>query len=112
MYVNFYADLRTLAGGKTFQVDIAVPATARAVLENVTGSRPDLAEKIWHTPGELYDHIHVFINGRQSTFLPQGLDTPLELNDTLDVFPPVGGGLVLRASSASLQNGGEKVHGH
>ena len=112
MYVNFYADLRTLAGGKTFQVDMAAPATARAVLENVTGSRPDLAEKIWCTPGKLYDHIHVFINGRQSTFLPQGLDTPLELNDTLDVFPPVGGGLVLRASSASLQNGGEKVHGH
>jgi molybdopterin converting factor small subunit len=38
------------------------------------------------------DHIHVFINGRQSIFLPQGLETAVTADDTLDVFPPVGGG--------------------
>jgi molybdopterin converting factor small subunit len=93
MHVNFYADLRSLAGGKTVKVDIAVPTTARAALEAVTNTRPSLAEKIWAAPGELHQHIHVFVNGRQSVFLAQGLETLVQLGDTLDVFPPVGGGI-------------------
>jgi molybdopterin synthase sulfur carrier subunit len=92
MRINFYADLRPLAGGKTVHVEIAQSTTARAALESVTRARPALAEKIWNAAGEVYDHIHVFINGRQSVFLPQGIDTPVQDGDTLDVFPPVGGG--------------------
>ena len=92
MQINFYADLRPLAGGKTVEVNAHAPMTAREALESVTRLRPALAEKIWHAPGQLFDHIHVFINGRQSVFLPQGLETPVRLEDTLDVFPPVGGG--------------------
>jgi sulfur-carrier protein len=93
MHVNFYADLRPLAGGKTVTVDLALPTTARAVLEAITSTRPSLAEKIWAAPGELHQHIHVFVNGRQSVFLAQGLETPVQSGDALDVFPPVGGGI-------------------
>jgi molybdopterin synthase sulfur carrier subunit len=92
MEINFYAGLRSLAGGKTLDVTDNVPMTARQALETVTNSRPELAAEIWQEPGELKQHIHVFINGRQSVFLPQGLETPLQAGDTLDVFPPVGGG--------------------
>jgi molybdopterin synthase sulfur carrier subunit len=90
--VNFYADLRPLAGGKTVEVNLKSPITARQALESVTNTRAALAEKIWQAPGILYDHIHVFINGRQSVFLPHGIETPLDADATLDVFPPVGGG--------------------
>ena len=93
MDVNFYADLRPLAGGKTVTVDMPVSTTVRAVLEAATSTRPSLAEKIWVAPGELHQHIHVFVNGRQSVFLAQGLETPVQPGDTLDVFPPVGGGV-------------------
>lgn len=92
MFVNFYADLRSLAGGKTVQVNWESSMTARQALESVTNSRAALAEKIWQAPGVLYEHIHVFINGRQSVFLPLGMETPLDEDATLDVFPPVGGG--------------------
>ncbi len=92
MRVNFYATLRAPAGGKTVEVPCAPSSTARSVLEAVTDTRPDLAAEIWQAPGELKEHIHVFINGRQSVFLPKGLETPLSIEDTLDVFPPVGGG--------------------
>jgi molybdopterin synthase sulfur carrier subunit len=40
----------------------------------------------------LFEHIHVFVNGRQSVFLPMGLETLVSSEDVLDVFPPVGGG--------------------
>jgi molybdopterin synthase sulfur carrier subunit len=92
MRVNFYADLRPLAGGKTVTVDLNTPMTARQALESITHTRPALAEKIWQSTGVLFEHIHVFINGRQSVFLPQGMETPLEPATDLDVFPPVGGG--------------------
>ena len=92
MLINFYADLRPLAGGKTVEVNIDLPATARQALQVVTESRPALAEKIWQTSGALYDHIHVFINGRQSAHLPQGMETLVAADTELDVFPPVGGG--------------------
>ncbi len=92
MQINFYADLRPLAGGKTVDVIGDAPMTVRAALESVTSARPALGEKIWQAPGELFDHIHVFVNGRQSVFLLSGLETPLQSGDTLDVFPPVGGG--------------------
>jgi molybdopterin synthase sulfur carrier subunit len=90
--INFYADLRSLAGGKTVAVTVNAPMTARQALESVTNVRHLLAEKVWQSPGELFEHIHVFINGRQSMFLPQGMATPMQNDDTLDVFPPVGGG--------------------
>ncbi len=92
MRVNFYATLRAPAGGKTVQVKPTGTPTARAVLEMATRNKPELAAEIWQSPGELKEHIHVFINGRQSVFLPQGIDTILGEGDTLDVFPPVGGG--------------------
>ncbi len=95
MQVNFYADLRAVAGRKGFEVDLPPRATARAVLESLTATHPALAQKIWQAPGQPFDHIHIFINGRQSIFLPQGLDTCLTSSDTLDVFPPVGGGVPL-----------------
>ncbi len=32
------------------------------------------------------------VNGRDAPYLPRGLDTPLSPQDSIDVFPPVGGG--------------------
>ena len=96
MQINFYADLRPVAGGKTVDVNVHAPMTARQALELVTDSRPELAKKIWQSAGMLFDHIHVFVNGRQSVFLPLELDTLVDSKDELDVFPPVGGGAGFR----------------
>ena len=92
MHVNFYATLRPLAGGKVIEVNVAAPARVLDVLQAATENKPDLATAMWSSPGILKDHIKVFINGRQSVHLPEELQTLLQTNDTLDVFPPVGGG--------------------
>jgi len=42
--------------------------------------------------GQLWRHVHVMVNGRDVPYLERGLHTPLSADDTLDVFPPVGGG--------------------
>jgi molybdopterin synthase sulfur carrier subunit len=92
MQINFYADLRPLVGKKTIEVKPVGSMTAREALETVTITLPELAKKLWQSPGTVYEHIHVFIDGRQSVFLAQGLETLLDADSTLDVFPPVGGG--------------------
>ncbi len=92
MRVNFYATLRQIVGGKTVEVPPPAPsATVLAALECVTRDRPELASELWRAPGMLKEHIHVFVNGREISFL-KGLETPVADGDTLDVFPPVGGG--------------------
>ncbi len=91
MRINFYATLRPLAGGKSVDVTVAAPRTVCAALTAVTQLKPELADEIWQAPGKIKDHIHVFVNGREISFL-QGLETALVEDDALDVFPPVGGG--------------------
>lgn len=92
MRVNFYATLRAIAGGKTVEVDLPASTPAWTVLEAVTSTRAELDAEIWLAPRQLKEHIKVFINGRQSLFLPLQLETPLAPDDVLDIFPPVGGG--------------------
>ncbi len=92
MRINFYATLRQLVGGKTVEAHPSgANNTVLAALESVTDSRQELAGEIWRAPGMLKEHIHVFVNGREISFL-RGLETPVTEGDTVDVFPPVGGG--------------------
>lgn len=92
MQVNFYATLRAIAGVKSVAVPCDTQTTVRTVLQMITNDKPNLAAELWKSPGELNDFIHVFVNGRETRYLPHGLETVLQPNDTLDVFPPVGGG--------------------
>ena len=92
MYVNLYATLRHIVVKKTLTVDAPEPASVRNVVERVTIQYPALAPEVWQATGELQDSVHIFLNGRETRWLAQGLDTLLEPGDTLDIFPPVGGG--------------------
>jgi molybdopterin synthase sulfur carrier subunit len=93
MRINFYATLRQLVGGKTVEVQApAASTTVLTALETVTRERQELAGELWRAPGMLKEHIHVFVNGREISFL-NGLETSVTDRDTLDVFPPVGGGV-------------------
>jgi MoaD family protein len=90
--INFYATLRAVVGGKTLQVTVPPPCTVRAALLAATEAKPELGAELWKAPGQLQDHIHVLLNGRNIRHLPQGIETPLRAEDALDIFPPVGGG--------------------
>ncbi len=42
--------------------------------------------------GQLYGHVHVFVNGRDVPLLEKRTETILQPTDKVDIFPPVGGG--------------------
>lgn len=92
MIVNFYATLRQVVGCR--QADIPLPrgGTLRQLIKEMVKRYPGLKKEILDRHGNLYGHIHIFVNGRESGFLEKSLDTVLEPGDILSIFPPVGGG--------------------
>ena len=92
MKVNFYATLRQVVGGKSVDFDLAKGATIAQLLEEMIRRYPALRQEMLNEQNELYQHVHIFVNGRDVSFLEQKMDTPLTDDDTIGVFPAVGGG--------------------
>jgi molybdopterin synthase sulfur carrier subunit len=92
MIVNFYATLRSVVGAKTANFPLPEGTTVRELLNEVIRCHPGLKHELFNEQGELYQHVHVFVGGRDAPFLESGLDTPLPADETLGIFPAVGGG--------------------
>jgi len=92
MQVSFYATLRKIVGQKT--VDIALPEdpNLRDLLDEVLATYPDLRKDLLDETGELSRHVHLFVNGRSSKFLNEGMATPINASQMIEFFPAVAGG--------------------
>lgn len=92
MKVNFYATLRQIVGKKEVEFESSGCLTVQQLVEEIVTKYPPMRRELLNENGELYPHVHVFVNGRDAPYLEKGMDTVLELNDKIDVFPAVGGG--------------------
>lgn len=94
MKINFYATLRPIVGGKTLDLDIPQGATVRQLLDDIVRTHPLIKRELFDEKGDLYGHVHVLVNGRDVPYLENVLDTILDSEDTVSIFPAVGGGCV------------------
>jgi len=92
MDVNLYATLRQLAGARTLTFDLPDGVTVRELVDRVVERFPAMREELFDENGELFGHVHVFINGKDAPHLDRALETPLSETDRVDLFPAVGGG--------------------
>lgn len=92
MKVNFFATLRDIAGGKTVEFDVDHGITARELLDAVVERFPLMKKELLNEHGEMYGHVHFFINGRDVQFTDDKFETQITQEDTINVFPAVGGG--------------------
>ena len=92
MNVNFYATLRQIAGRKTVELPLRDGATVHELLAAVIARFPEMEGQLFDEGGQLYPHVHVFINGQDAPHLEHALDTKLRKEDAVDLFPAVGGG--------------------
>jgi molybdopterin synthase sulfur carrier subunit len=92
MIVNYYATLRQVVGGRQVEFSLPQGGTLRQLIEEMVKRYPGLNREMLDPSGNLQSHIHIYVNGRDSTLLDGSLDTILALDDTISIFPPVGGG--------------------
>ncbi len=92
MKINFYASLRQVAGQKSIELPIANGITVRGLISEVIKNLPSMERELLNDNGELYEHIHIVINGRDVRYLEGGLDREVIPTDQVSVFPAVSGG--------------------
>lgn len=92
MKVNFYATLRPIVGQKTVEFPLSEGMTVQTLLDAVLDAYPAMRPEMVDENGQLYRHVHFFVNGRDAHFLTEGMDTVLKATDTINMFPAVGGG--------------------
>lgn len=92
MKVNFYATLRQVVGARAVEIALPEDATIQQLLDEVIRLYPGLQHELLDDQGQLYRHVHLFVNGRDATFLEQGMQTRVCPDDSVGIFPAVGGG--------------------
>ena len=86
--VNLYATYRDLTGVKHLELP---GDTVGEVLASLIAKHPAMNAELFEEPGRLSERVSVFRNGRDVRYL-EGLRTPVNTSDVLDIFPPVAGG--------------------
>ncbi|WP_129674506.1 ubiquitin-like small modifier protein 1 [Candidatus Chloroploca sp. Khr17] len=92
MKINFYATLRPIVGGRTVELPLEEGVTVRELVTHLVVRWPPLREQLLDEHGELYQHVHVFVNGRDAPYRDGGMDATITAADVIDVFPAVAGG--------------------
>jgi molybdopterin synthase sulfur carrier subunit len=92
MRVNFFATLRDIAGGKTIELEVNHGVTAQELLNVIIERFPLMKKELLNEDGRMYGHVHFFINGRDVQFTDEKFQTKIMQEDTVNVFPAVGGG--------------------
>jgi len=92
MQVNFYATLRYVVGSKMVNFNLPDRVTVQQLLDEMLRCYPALRRELVDEQGNLYPHVHIFVNGRDARFLEHAMDSELTTDDSISVFPAVGGG--------------------
>jgi molybdopterin synthase sulfur carrier subunit len=92
MKVNFFATLRDIAGGKTVEFNMDHDVTAKELLDAIIEKFPLMKKELINADGRMYGHVHLFIGGRDVQFLEDEFQTKIMPDDTVNIFPAVGGG--------------------
>ena len=107
MYIRLYATLRQIADARQIEVIVGKGWSVRDALNELVEVQPALHDSIWDSEGKLAGHVAVILNGRDIRHL-EGIDMPISDKDSLQIFPPVGGGCSHPGqTSVTLKFGGE-----
>jgi len=104
LQLRFFATFREAVGTKTITREYDAE-TVGDVLVALEAEFEGLAGEILED-GAVRPQVNVLLNGRDVEH-EQGVDTPIEANDTLSIFPPVAGGSIVR--SVPVESNGNQL---
>lgn len=87
--MRFFANFREAVGQKTLARACANEDTVGDLLGEIESEYPEV--NLFDEDGDVREFLSIMKNGRDITYL-DGLETALEDDDTISVFPPVAGG--------------------
>jgi molybdopterin synthase sulfur carrier subunit len=90
MTVSYFATIRTYTGEASLRLDVA-PSTLRELLLALSERYGSLFRRAVFAGDGLNSQLIILINGRNVLHL-RGLDTPLNSDDEVSIFPMVAGG--------------------
>jgi len=78
-------------GERSVDLPVSPGATVQELVDVLAARWPELSEHLFEEGGGLSRRVNVFVEGRNIRWL-EGLATPLEPDQVVDIFPPVAGG--------------------
>jgi len=92
MQANFYANMRTIIGVSTLEVDDARVDTFRKLVAFLVEQFPEAKAHLLNSDDELRQDVPVYVNGRNPRLSTTGIDTPLNPDAVVSFFSPISSG--------------------
>ena len=85
---KLYATFRIITGEKTIVIDAPEGATVIQAVRMLAEMRPALKPHWFDQNGELYSHVHVFLNGEDAMTLPAQMESVVTTGRNWAFFHP------------------------
>jgi len=92
MQARFYANMRTVVGIPSLDVDDARVDTFRKLVAVLVEQYPDTRFHLLDSNGDLRPDVPVYVDGRNPRLTKLGIDAPLKPDSIVSFFSPISSG--------------------
>ena len=92
MQAKFYANMRTVVGVPTLNVDDVRVDTFRKLIAYLIDQFPETESHLLDANGNLRQDVPVYVDGRNPRLPALGIDTPLKPDSIVSFFSPISSG--------------------
>jgi len=92
MQLKFYANMRTMIGMTSLEINDGESDSFRKLLAYLVEQYPETALHLLNADGTLRQDVPVYVDGRNPRLTPLGIDTPLNPDSIISFFSPISSG--------------------
>ena len=92
MQLRFYANMRSVIGSASLEVNDASVDTFRKLVNLLVDQYPAAGFHLWDERGSLRQDVPVYVDGRNPRLLKHGIDSPLQPESVISFFSPISSG--------------------
>ena len=93
MKARFYANMRTVIGMSSLEMDITLD-TPRKLVTFLVAKYPDAKFQLLDEQDNLRSDVPIYVDGRNPRLLKDGIDTLLQADSIVSLFSPIASGRI------------------